>query len=193
MGYLDDAFKYEDQLQSCWDFSIVDKTSFSHLKFKVQDTNIPMYKFTVERKITGELLYKALEDLDSLTITFRESSDFSTFDYFNNWYNFIYDFKQRCFKTMSNDITDSLRNFKVTLYQRYNAEDWNEYTTPMDYSSSVNNINAKQAFKTKPDEKELHSFNLHNCRIIGLDTVSLDYNSGAPLTYTVNILPETID
>lgn len=191
MGHLDEAFKYEDQLGPLWDVQILGNSTapdnITKIKFKVQDASIPFHKLVAERKFSGHTFWKGIEDLDSLQITLRESPDFSTFKFFNSWQNKVYDYKKRVFNVQKNE-TDVLYDICITFYNGTQADTVEEWKN----ADSIIRSDRGHLNFTRTLNKPTYKFMFYNCKILGLDTLSLNYD-GNPLLYTVNLLPETYD
>jgi len=197
MGHLDDAFYYADQLTSRWELIILDNEySQNNFKTRVQDVSIPMYKLNAERKITGHTMYKTLEDLGEITLTMRETPSFLIYNYFKDWFNVVYDLENRCFRVITN-TSDAFREVRLVFKQGLIANEIGSAYT--NYAKSTANIFKDLSIESfdkstnNKEEKDGTYFTLHNCKIIGLDALSVDYASGTPLTFSVTILPEAMD
>lgn len=186
MSIIDQAFKTEYQLNNQWDLFFVDSLNADTMHFRVVDTSIPFYKLEVETKLTGEKFYKSLTEIDSVNITIREKIDFSTFTFFENWFNSVYDRKNRVFKVIYNENEEVLRNFNLVFYKPLATALDTALTlgTPFFQNISTPSINPpKPAFTIK----------LKGCRLVGISDLSLSYDSGGPLTYSVELKPQEIE
>lgn len=183
---LDEAFNCEDQLGPMWDFNIIpgadSPKNIEKMKFKVQDVTLPTYKLVAERKLSGEVMWKGIEDLTELTITIRESPDFSTFRFFRDWMDKFYDYDNRVFKTK--ESTD-LYDIQIKFYMSGKVEDTSEYNYASYYLLDKNAVVINPVI-----DDFTQRFIFYNCRILGIDTISLSY-TGEPLTYSITILPES--
>lgn len=174
MGVLDSAYKYEDQLANQWDLNLLKSGTFDKIKFKVTDVSFPFTKFDVARKYSGETHFKSVEEVPELTITLRESPDFSTYTFFKNWRNSFYDPDERVYKVFNSksDYYSQLYDFEIAFYK----------SAPIAIPLPYVDINlAKQSF----------SLYAYYCKPVGLDILTLDYD-GKPLTFSITMQPEYI-
>lgn len=182
MNTLDSAYAVEDQLSSQWEFEILPggntPSGFAYIKYKVSDVSIPLYKLTVERKITGELMYTGLEDISEVSITLREENNFGTFRFIYEWLSKFYNFEKRCFKVKKNALEDC---YDCALHF-YNSK---PITSHPVYSYT------KEPYK-QTTEYISSSLFLRNCKPIGIDNLSVTYSGGDPITITFNLQPESI-
>ena len=172
---LNSVYKFEDQLSILWDIKILAGNA-EKLQFKVEDCSLPFYKFDVERKFSQETVFKKVENLDEVSITFRESNDHSTFDFFYNWMSKFYSFEDRVFRSFSS------------------IEEYNKYLFSIDlylYKPGYP-IGMGIPFRENDYSKATKAFHLTRCKPIGIDTVSFDYSTGSALKYSVSFLPEEI-
>jgi hypothetical protein len=194
MGVIESTYKYDDQLGSQWDLKIHSLTGEeTKLKFKVQTTNLPLPSLVVERKKSGETVYKSYNEVDDFSVTLRESPDFSTYKFFQSWQDLFYDRSKRVFKNFTNlaSYQKSLYNVEVTFYKgTLIAFPDSTAIIPSEVYSLLNakfDISSKTEF-TIPT----YSFYATNCKPINIDTVSLDY-TGQPLLFTVHFKAEQIN
>jgi hypothetical protein len=183
MGYLDDSFSQEDQLSNLWEMKILNGQNKEKITFKVQDVKLPFLKLEAKRSFSGLIYWDTFIDVESVQMTIRESSDFSTFQFFQNWMDKIFDSKKRVFLVQEKE---NYRNydFSITFYNPGDLKSALK-SLPSTYLSNIPGVNSK------PNEKPKIEFTMLNCRIIGLDDLTLDYEGG-PLNYGVTILPEQI-
>jgi hypothetical protein len=176
MGLIDSLFKYDDQLASEWDLQIVSgNTSVSlQIPYKVVSTSLPFQNFKIERKPSGETVIKGIEEPEAFSITLRESPDFSIYKFFQGWMDRFYNRKTRTFNTFASiaEYNSYLYTVQLTFYHGA------AFTTGISYFSKNTDITSI-------------GYNCLNCKPIGLEALSLDYN-GAPLQFVVNLLPEKI-
>jgi len=121
MSVIDSVYRYEDQLASNWDLQIdsPEGAVLSKIKYKVISTSIPFQKFQVERKKSGETIFKGVEEADTFTITLRESPDFTSFLFFQTWMDLFYDRIKRVFRVFPSEALYwlSLYNVQITFYR----------------------------------------------------------------------------
>ena len=174
MGVVESVYKYEDQLANQWDFKIYSLGTDNGLRFKVQDVTNPFLKFNVERKFSGETVIKTVEEVEPITITFRESPNAAVYDFFKTWMDKFYDQENRVFKVFHDlgSYHNALYDVELTFYK----------SAPLAISIPYVDVDlASPGF----------SFLGTNCKPIGLETISLDYQ-GNPVLFSVSLLPEKI-
>lgn len=194
MGYLDSAYRQEVQLANQWHFAI-DDFNADKLVFRVQDVSIPFYKLELETKPTGEKMIKKFVDIEEVTLTIRESNDFSTFKYFQKWSDQFYDRQKRVFKKpvigqtggleglFTTALNTMTRNCTLTFFKS------NPLAASIPYASTISatvGINLDSLF-----EKPAQRIQLINCKIVGIENLSLDYEGNA-LVYSITLNPEEI-
>jgi hypothetical protein len=177
MGFLESIYKIEPQLASQWELSFDDSTD---IVYKVQDVTLPSYQLTVETKHTGQKVYKALEEPGNITMTIREDVDFGTYNFFYTWFTSVYDLTKRVFKKQQS-IKTNLKSAKL-IFLRNNPTALNTPRT----GNIPDNLSPGFTIDTTSVE-----FDLIDCKIVGIDSLSLDY-SGNPLLFSVTIIPEEI-
>ena len=174
MGVLDSAYKYEDQLANQWDLNLLKSGTFDKLKFKVIDVSFPFPKFEIARKYSGETHFKAVEEVTELTVTLRESPDFSTYTFFKDWCDSFYDSNNRVYKVFNSksDYYSQLYDFEIAFYR----------SAPVAIPVPYVDVNLSYP-----------SFSLYAyyCKPVGVETLSLDYD-GKPLSFSVTMQPEYI-
>ncbi len=99
MGLIDEALHYADQYSSMWDIEIEGGDSWDTLKARVDTMPLPFAKLTTERVPAGEVFYTGAEFPLDFSITLRETSDWRVYDYFDAWWNDIFDQSTRRFKS----------------------------------------------------------------------------------------------
>jgi len=174
MGTIESAYKYEDQLSSQWDLKIHSLDGKADkIKFKVQSTSIPFSSFDVERKKSGELAFKGYKEIDNFSVTLRESSDFSTFKFFQDWQDKFYNRDTRTFNTFYSkaDYYKSLYNIEITFY------------VGMVIAIGIPYIDVDTM-------RPSYSFFGSNCKPIAIENLSLDYSGSGPLVFSVSFACE---
>jgi len=163
--------------------SILNKDEFENLKIRVESVTAPFLKLEVERKNSGETFFKDVEHPETITLTIRESTSFSTYKFFNGWLEKFYDPQKRVFKTFAsvNEYELNLLDLKVTYYKgpRFNV------------GLSIAGVDVLKELGYNP-MKPSYSFIMHKCKIVGVDSLSMSYDSGTALMYSITILPETV-
>lgn len=184
MNALDAAYSINDQLPGQWDFEIVPgkdtPSSYETIKYKVQNVSIPTYKLECERKINGELMYVAMNDLTEVSVTLREENIGSTFYFIHAWLEKFYDFNKRCFKKKTSaeqDCYDCILHF-------YNGQTIENYP---------NSSYTKQPYLNDNYTKEVSSIVFKNCKPIACEPFDVSYSSTDPVMFTLTFLPERIE
>jgi len=179
MGFLESAYKIEPQLANQWELSFNDVNG-RDIVYKVQDVSLPSYQLTIDTKHTGQKVYKALEEPGNITMTIREDINFGTYNFFYTWFTSVYDLTNRVFKKHLS-TNETIKSAKL-VFLRTNPTALNiPYTGSMPF-----NLIPGFAIDTPSVE-----FELVDCKIAGVDAVSLDY-SGNPLLFSVTLVPEEI-
>ena len=83
------------QNPNLWEFYITDAPS--DMKFLVTEVALPFEKLETETRNTGTKHYTGFTPIEDFTITFRETTGFTVFNYLKAWMNEIYDPIQRVF------------------------------------------------------------------------------------------------
>lgn len=190
MGYIEDVFQYEDQLGALWEVSIIPKKSSNNdpkiLTFKTQEITIPFFRFKVERQLSGLIPWMGVEDLNELSITLRESVDFSTIKFFEELKSKIYDYEKRHFIVQENE-NDYLVDVEASFFKPGNIENSNEWKYA--YNWIRDETWKSQTIYNEPSIKIIYK----NCKFVGFDNLNLSYASGEPIVYSVTLMPETYE
>ena len=172
---LDSVYNQEDQISSLWDLKINTLDgSFDKLKFKVQDVSFPFPQINVKRKFSGETAFEDFTEVDAVTLTLRESPDFSSYTFFKKWMDIFYDEEKRVFNTFTDYKTykQYLYGMTITFYEG------SLLTTSLPL---LEDKFAKPSFIAS----------CIACKPIGISALSLSYDGG-PLIYSLSIQPETV-
>lgn len=172
-------FYYEEdnQLTSWWELNINTKSSWGLLKKRVESVDLSFLKLETERKKSGETVYVGVEYCEPITLVIRESISFSTYDFFDQWFDKFYDKKNKVFRTFRNEIDYDNELLDITLTY---------YKGPLlNLAMSIANIDIG-VDQMKPSM----AFRMLSCKIIGLSDINATYDSGEALKYTITILPE---
>ena len=199
MGVIDQVFQTDYQLANQWDLFIDDDPS--NMEFRVTSVTLPDYGFEMETLMSGEKIYKKLEDVEEVSITLRETPFFETYKFFADWRSQIFDFETRTFKTHT-DYTH-IKNITLVFYQMFPislspsmAASLGSAFAPgsaMTLATAANlgtNIAASAGFNI-PIGRRSMSFTLTNCKIEKIEGISLDYD-GKPLEFVISVKPEVI-
>lgn len=193
MGYLDlysqsyiSSSGPEYQLANQW---IMQFENFEAYDFIIQESNLPLFTLSTE-KVNMDLIVPGKKDeYRTFSITFRETRNFEGFKFHWNWFNSIYDFEKRLVKK---GFHNQKKKATIKFISSYNnlsqgsaqiAQVGNLIKTGLDKISKS---------ETKRPKKELYSiiqnqaFELIGIQLTGIEDVSLDNESGDPLTFTVN-------
>ena len=101
-GFVEQAFGAgAHQLSSMWDFSIsgaADDAPWSKIMtFEVEDVSLPFPRLVTEKLANGENYYSGIEFPNEVSVTLRETIDFTSLSYFQEWFNTVYDLDNRIF------------------------------------------------------------------------------------------------
>ncbi len=116
------------QLTNLWDFYFVDWRGEMNV-MKVVNTNLP-YLVTLETgkyDTLGTHFYNGFTFPESFSVTFREDTNFTVYNYFKEWLDIIFDTKEATFKSynMNSPIEKSREGFIVMYSYRFNEESIN--------------------------------------------------------------------
>lgn len=190
MGYIEDVFQYEDQLGALWEVRIIPKKSSNVdskiLTFKTQEMTIPFFRFKVERQLSGLIPWMGVEDLNELSITLRESVDFSTIKFFEELKSKIYDYKERRFLVQKNE-NDYLVDIEASFFKPGSIEQSIEWRNADLWVK--NQTWQTQTIYDEPSIKIIYK----NCKLIGFDNLNLSYTGGEAIVYSVTLMPETYE
>jgi hypothetical protein len=93
MNYSQLAFERSNyQLNNLWEFSVRknDENNWPLITY-VTDASLPFLNLTVETRNTGEKSYNGFTPIESFSLTFKETTQFSTYNYFNDWLKEVFD------------------------------------------------------------------------------------------------------
>jgi hypothetical protein len=147
--------------------------------FYVTETNIPLPKISVEKTSFDLIVPENKEELGTYSMTFLETVDFQGFQFFAQWLNKVYNFEKRVFRSSFHSQKKqatikflSLRHLGIPSFAKAVLPGGNfaAISVPTSAGVSVPNI----------------YFNLSGIMITGIEDISLDNDSGDPLTITVN-------
>lgn len=184
MGFLESVYNIEPQLANQWELTFTDFAAYDMI-FKVQEVNLPSYKFEVETKHTGQKVYKRLEEPGEISMTLRVDDGFKTYKFFYDWFTSVYDLTNRVFKKHFSDIAIE-KTAKLTFYRMFPTA----LTVPLIGSIPFVDRIPKSSFLQNTGIPSAE-FELKNCKIIGLDSIQLDY-TGNPLLISLIMNPEEV-
>lgn len=106
MGIIDTSFDNSNhQLANLWEFYISKKQGEEWpLVARVISTSLPFINLAFETRNTGEKAYTGFTPIESFSITFYENRDFSTYQYFKDWMNSVFDENQGTFISMESGV-----------------------------------------------------------------------------------------
>jgi hypothetical protein len=104
IGFSDqlyNSYRFSPQLANMWDFYLTDweESDYEINRFKVIETSVPMLSLETESRSNGEKVYVGYAMPESFSITFREDSNFSVFNYFKEWEREVFDQSTGQFKS----------------------------------------------------------------------------------------------
>ena len=109
---LTSVAKLAFQHSSLWELLI---EGAEDMKFRISSVSLPFIAFETQTRKTGSKHYIEYKPEEDFSITFRETSDFSTYDYFKDWQDQIFDYRTRVWKTGSKGF----RNFTLAFSRDY--------------------------------------------------------------------------
>jgi hypothetical protein len=160
-GFVEQAFGAgANQLASMWDFSIsgaADDAPWSKIMtFEVEDVSLPFPRLTTEKLANGENYYSGIEFPNEVSITLRETIDFTSLSYFQEWFDEVYDLDDRVFLSYAGAKKGSSqdkvhRQGKLTFHSFdmsskrasemiYQKENFNSYSDVILKKQEINNI-----------------------------------------------------
>ena len=97
---LGDYETYGPQFTNLWEFYIDDWNDYGHIsKLKVLSTSIPFITFEQGKRHTGHHHYTGYNFPESITVSFKEDTNFSVSKYFEAWRDRIFDTRKGVFKS----------------------------------------------------------------------------------------------
>ncbi len=198
MAYLESAYNTDNQLANQWEISEDNMVAVPSFKYRVESVNMPFYKLEVETKPSGEKVWKSLTEISEITMTLRESPDFSIYTYFHDWFGKFYDLENRVFKkqetytgggAFSFDQYINHKNFTLKFYQLSPFP----LSVPLagTYGELLNLGSSALESAGITAEKSTMEFHLKNCKILGIDNLSLSYE-GNPLQFSISMIAQEI-
>lgn len=176
------TYQDDNQLASWWDLNILVQPGWEKLKTQIESVNIPFQKFDIERKVSGEVIINGIEHPAEVTITFRETTSFSVYKFFDNWIDKFYDKSKKVFRMFNSDYdyNASLLDMKLTYYKG-----------PLfNVGVAVAGIDVLGALGFDP-MTPTYSFYMSACKPVGIQDLSASYDGG-PLMFSVTLIAETI-
>ena len=141
------------QLANKWDFYFTDNPL---IRFKVINAYVPFINLAVEKRSTGEHSYSGVNFLDEFSIDFRETTEFSTFNYFDIWRKQIFNYDKKTFKSYLKGAPQITKTGILKFYK----------------------YNFLKEFETK-------TFQLIDMRVLSIDPLTLTYDSNEILSFKV--------
>jgi hypothetical protein len=93
------------QLNNLWSFSIEKNDEAEWPLFAtIVSTSLPLLKLGTETRNTGEKHYIEFSPTDTFSITVRERTDFSTYNYFKEWMDSVFDQDQGVFLSLGSNV-----------------------------------------------------------------------------------------
>lgn len=169
---LDQINRMSFQLKNQWEFEIQDADE--RMKFKIRNANLPFLKLSVENSATGLKYYSGFEPEEGFSMEFMETTDFSTYNYFQSWLDLVFDRKNMVFRSEMKGEAFIHRNATLTLY------------------GFTGRAKVLGAIPIRRGESISQKFLFENLKVLGLDAISFDYESGEPLIYTVNFTVDRV-
>lgn len=67
------------------------------MTFEVEDVSLPFPRLIIEKLANGENYYSGIEFPNEVSVTLRETIDFTSLSYFQDWFDMVYDLDDRLF------------------------------------------------------------------------------------------------
>lgn len=167
---LNRIFDEEYQLVNNWKMYFQDN---SDATFQITNTNIPFPKLAYETKGYGKKELIGYDPSGEVSITFRADVGFRVFDYFDDWLNDIYDFRNLEYKTLVNE-TQKYKNAVIEMYS----------TRSLGLGAGL--LNAYNPFRDSRTKQTNKTFLLQDMFPLGFGDISLDDTTGEPLSVQVD-------
>lgn len=105
------SYMYSPQMENLWDFYIEDwdESYYNISKFKVISASVPQLSLSYGSHNTGSKFYSGYEMPNTFSVTFREDTKFSVFNYFKVWERKVFD--ERTGQFISNDKIKTKQGF----------------------------------------------------------------------------------
>lgn len=166
----------EYQLANQW---ILQFEDFPELDFHVQETNLPLFSIETERIFSDLVVPTGKGDYSTYSITFNETSDFKGFQFHKDWLDLLYDFEKRVVKRT---FHSSKKSAVIKFISGYNL-----LAPGKAQLATVTN-----GFQADVEKKKKQyviysniSFKLEGIQLVSIDDLSLDNDTGEPLSITV--------
>jgi hypothetical protein len=142
-----------------WTFRVFDDPT---MEFKVKSCTLPYEKLIHKTISTGEKFWDKWEGIETFTVEFYETKTFYTYDYFQRWFDSIYDRNRRVFRVLAS------------------AEDATVFKNCILTFSAISG----------PIEAPIKIFNFSKVRVVEISETSLNYDSGDPLVYSITFISD---
>jgi len=164
----------EYQLANQW---ILQFDDFQDFDFLVDEITLPMRSIETDRVGYDLVVPKNKGDYRTVSITFRADRDFRAFNYHQSWLSNIYDFEKRAFKKTFHTSKKKATVKFISVY--------NNYKPLVAQVQGALNLVRKEGYKNDLFSiKQNQAVELLGLQITGVDDVSLDNDTGEPLTFT---------
>lgn len=168
--YISQSDQKDLQFQNMW---VLEFNEFPNKDYFIKETNLPLYKLSLEKTKFDLVVPVEKEGFSSFTMTFYETVLFEGFNIFKNWIDSLYDFENRVWKK---GFHKNKKNAKIKYIMMYNK-------SPFDFMNFINTISGGKNYKIQKTAE----FELLGLSLVGIDDISLDTESGDPLTFTVTM------
>lgn len=153
--------QFNYQLANLWR---IDFKDYPDLDFHLINTSLPMPKLEYEGRKYGEKIYTGFTAPDQITFTFRETQEFSSYKFFQDWLETLFDYEKGEYKTLNN------------YEDKYK-------------SATLNFLNKNFGNKIS---KKTQSFDLINLMPLGFSDIDVSTDSGEPLQFTIEMAVENV-
>lgn len=161
---LDGSKVKEHQRQNMW---LMNFDDFPGFDLYITDSSIPLFKLSSEKVPTMDLIVPmGKEDYSSISLTFLETVDFQGFKYHTDWLDKLYDFNR---KLVRKTFHTSKKSAVVKFISMNNVK-----------------VGVKDEVQSIPKVYQNLEIDLKGIQLLGIDDISLQNDSGDPLTITVN-------
>lgn len=177
-GYADSAFLQSDFIHpNNFDFEFEDNPN---IKYQLRSITLPFRKLATSTSRSGNKYYSAITFIESVSMTFFETTDLKVMSYFKNWFDTIFDEKTNRF--IANQTT---KNGILTIYK--SAENGTK--------ALLIDEGGVQKIITIPVFKDVNAirFKYTGLRPLSFEDLTLNYETTDTLTLSVALTLDSID
>ncbi len=184
----------EDQKENHWIWTFTDG-SFKNFNLYLETSSLPLFVTKSKRlDTTNVILPDGGENFRTLTVTFRETTDFQGFKYHKEWLDKLYDFEtQTVKKTYHSAKRVAEIKFYSPLIETSGVTQSVKGTDLAGFSLDYGSYKQKNLNISNQGIRQNIVFKLYGIQFTGFDDVQLQNDSGGPLTISCNYEVERIE